>query len=302
MAWLNSLRRRLPLTLQSVDRRKSSFEKSIEKKRSIPHDSLGPPIRAVFLIPLIPRMHAADWQQVERHLDATLRSLVNQSSSNWHAVVVHHDEPDSDFLGHPQISFVQAPFSPEEDLRNGARDKDRKRFFGGVWARANLSERNFYFTLDADDLIHTDFTSFVNHGAIDGLVISVGWFVNVLTGKVHWKKNFFLSCGSCFGASFSTAELPRNLDDVDSPFYKIMCGPQGQMADRAFALGKSLEALSFPMVAYVINHSESLAIKRSGIPRDWSFGQQVRRNDARVLLDRDFALKDWNYTAVRSSS
>lgn len=295
------MRSRFKLTLPSIERKAKRYWKHRAGKVAPIQTRELSQHKVIFVIPLMPTFHADVWSQVEKNLDVTLSSLVAQRSKNWHAIVVHHDMPKSIFFKHPHITFLEAPFSPETETQKGMRDAHRKRFLAGIWARENMPGTHFYFALDADDLVHSDFVTLVNYSQSDSVSIKVGWFIDASTGKVHWKKNFHLSCGSCFGAFFSQEEMPKDLGDLDSPYAQIMCGRHGEMADRAIALGKTPEELTFPMVSYVINHSESFAIKQSGTPRDWSFGQEVRRNDIPKLLDRHFGLKDWTYKPISPS-
>jgi hypothetical protein len=289
------MRPRHKLSRRALDRR---YERYL-RKRFTPSEAVGDERfeerKVIFVIPLTPQIHSTNWAQVEKNLDRTLQSLVNQSSSRWLAIVIHTEEPNSEFLNHPQIHFLEAPFPPQRKIDGSSKDQHGKRFFAGAWARKQGLGGSVFFALDADDLVHRDFTQVLLSEHQDGSVMAVGWFLDASTKKLHWKKDFYLSCGSCFGSVFSEEELPKDLNDSGSVYSQIMCGAHGETHERALELGKSVSEISFPFIAYVINHSESMAFKIKGGQRKWSFGQEVCAKDVSPVLVRDFGLPEIDY-------
>lgn len=218
----------------------------------------------VFLIPLQPRSTATRWEDVVHNLDNTLRSILNQNSRNFIALVICHELPESDFLGHPKINFLQAPFPPESDPQNGSVDKYRKRRHGAAWARHHGYGGAYFFGLDADDWVSRHFVATAEDAPMgSGLLAEQGYIFDVESGDLSLRaEKFYRICGSCFVCHYDANELPIDYADEESAFSHVACGHHAFQGQRARDLGKVVHSLNKPLIAYLVNHTESLYSKK----------------------------------------
>ena len=66
--------------------------------------STGAAESIIFNIPLVGRHHVSDWSSVLARLNLTLTSFLEQTNSNWHAVICGQDAPD--LPDDPRITFL----------------------------------------------------------------------------------------------------------------------------------------------------------------------------------------------------
>jgi hypothetical protein len=62
-----------------------------------------------FIVPIKSRKIANSWTLVSQLAERTLRSICNQTSSNFRVVVVCNEKPDIQFE-HPHIDYIQVDF------------------------------------------------------------------------------------------------------------------------------------------------------------------------------------------------
>jgi len=126
------------------------------------------PFRLGIVIPLQSRTTARCWDTVEGRLRDTIRSLCQQTSNAWDAVIVSQDRPALDELRHPNLSFLSFDQPPPPagnggptDMRVRRRDGGFKKLAGLRFLAAHHTITNWFF-LDADDLLHEDFIATVS--------------------------------------------------------------------------------------------------------------------------------------------
>lgn len=233
----------------------------------------GPPAVAVFLIPLVPRIQTNSWDLVETHLGQTLDSLIRQDSGDWLALVVGHDRPRViDERHDSRVLFLRAPFSPSGDTKDASSDKHRKRRLGATWVAKKLAGPTWLIALDADDLVHKSFVSRLaiapNGNQSEVVIFDAGYSYDAFNQDIRlWESNFNRVCGSSFGAFLTKTELPRHSGDRHSTFSQVFSGKHAQVARRALEIGVVCRVSEFRGIAYLVNHSESLAQKWNGSKR-----------------------------------
>jgi hypothetical protein len=251
--------------------------------------------KVVFAIPLKPARMALNWSNVERNLRATIKSILNSTSSQFLIVIAGHDEPDLAEVKDKRLVFLRVPFDPQvypniEKLHIRANlDKNLKRAHAGAWIRSKCSTRCHVVFLDADDLIHREWASFILNDQESGCVASAGYRFDTRKQNLQRiDREFWKRCGSGFAGVFTHEDLPRRWDDKES----VYCDYRGHQkyVDIAKQNGMSVRVTPFPAVVYMVNHTESLLFAKKGV-RDISTENIIDRGLAGKILQRDFSLE-----------
>jgi len=133
----------------------------------------------VFIIPLRSAQVSRSWEQVCALLERTLKSVCNQTCSDFRVLVVCHEKPDIEFT-HPNTTYVcvdfPAPIETAGRADNQAvikkdTDKNRKLFLGLVQSQS--LNPSHIMLVDSDDLVSRNLAEFVRNNSQ-----SNGWFVN----------------------------------------------------------------------------------------------------------------------------
>ncbi|MET1260760.1 glycosyltransferase family A protein [Flagellimonas sp. DF-77] len=137
-------------------------------------------IMLCFIVPVKSKVVSNDWNQFEKLVERTMKSLTNQIDDNYQIIVVCHEIPQMDFK-HDKIEFVQVDFDPPKLDPNGTRDENREKkeldksykIKHGVKI-AEKYHPDFLMVVDSDDLISNKILSYVNKQDQS----SPGWYVN----------------------------------------------------------------------------------------------------------------------------
>src|SRR5262245_21851349 len=104
-----------------------------------------------FCIPLLPKANAADWGQVSKVFNQTLRSLANQTNKSFQVLLAAQDMPELA----PDLKLDIVHLVPDWSVENVTSAKLRdKRWKRSLLLRA-VRERGggYVMMLDADDLV-----------------------------------------------------------------------------------------------------------------------------------------------------
>jgi hypothetical protein len=261
---------------------------------------LSPAGQFAFVVALKPRSAASDWGRVQDDLRRTIRSARAASRGYSSVVVVAcHEEPDLGDVAEADVHVRAVPFGRPADAWEGGRDKARKRRFAAAWLREVMSDGAAYVMfLDADDLVHRELVGKVIGGGQGSYLVDRGYFVDVAAGLVHHRRaDFHKACGSSFVCRFERDELPTSWEDLSAPFSQFGASPEQrghQEYDQVAAeLGRPPTPFSFPAVAYLVNHPESLwAAKGRGTRALVDPFDIVPAAAARRILAEEFAAPD----------
>lgn len=133
----------------------------------------------VFIIPLRSAQVSRSWEQVCVLLERTLKSVCNQTCSDFRVIVVCHEKPDIEFK-HPKVTYVCVDFpapveaagrADNQALLRKELDKNRKLFVGLLQSQS--LNPSHIMIVDSDDLVSKHLAKFVKNNAQ-----SNGWFVN----------------------------------------------------------------------------------------------------------------------------
>ncbi|WNC72542.1 hypothetical protein RGQ13_00790 [Thalassotalea psychrophila] len=153
------------------------------------------------VVPLKSKTISKNWDITIASLTATLSSIKNQLVKNYRVIVVGHEFPKSVMQMFPQTDFISVDFpapnkqSPNFCHKQLVNDKNLKIATG---IKFLCSEKiNYWFALDADDLISRDFLQVcekVNGKA--GAIIEGGYLIYQNQQRIIHTEKMHLHCGS----------------------------------------------------------------------------------------------------------
>lgn len=166
-------------------------------------------MNVVFLIPVRHEASVNDYDHTWQLLMETLGSLANQTSSNWHAVVVANTilpipshlpayqmtflELKRPFIGRSPTMFVEAEFNAH------LVDKATRRYAGITTALQKNLNPQWYFMADADDYVADDLvesimsTTEAHHKVV---TVDKGLLIDIPQQKYLVADNFNDICGT----------------------------------------------------------------------------------------------------------
>lgn len=180
------------------------------------------------VIPLKAKSVAKNWDLTCRNLDLTIKSICNQTSCAFRAVVVGHDCPDyftkdySSSIG--LIEFLAFACSPPPVLSvnetdNQVRfelDRCAKIMKGMMFLNSLNVGITHWYALDADDLINKNFVkTLIGYGSRDAFVLDYGYHFFKSTGIINKDNEFSLYCGSSTIISTRFLNLPQEFSSAD---------------------------------------------------------------------------------------
>lgn len=123
-----------------------------------------------FIIPLKSAQMSGSWELVCALFKRTLLSVCNQTSLEYHVIVVCHEKPEIDFHS-PRVTYIQVNLPiPGNDYDSKEKDKMLKMQAGLLYAKSiNASHVMF---VDADDCISNKIAKFVENNSNQD-----GWFI-----------------------------------------------------------------------------------------------------------------------------
>jgi hypothetical protein len=157
-----------------------------------------------FVIPVKSRSVASDWTNFGQLFERTIKSICNQTNSNFKALVVCHEIPEINYT-HENLHFIHPDFqppskdniSPKEYLIKKRIDKGNKIKLGVSYASKKFNT-HYIMLVDSDDFVSNKIASFVNSSGNE----LPGWFVEKGYLSFSWKNilvvtnKFNYLCGS----------------------------------------------------------------------------------------------------------
>lgn len=177
------------------------------------------------VIPLKAKMVSKDWNATCENLKATILSVVNQTSQNFHCVVIGHDKPDfmtASNLNLEKIDFLKfdrflPPLVTSIESDNQLKyefDRCHKILAGIVHLKQSFSNITHWFSLDADDLIHKEFVELMQaYYSGDAIILDSGYVYFKNTGIINNENEFSAYCGSSALISDSLIDIPEIISE-----------------------------------------------------------------------------------------
>jgi hypothetical protein len=208
-----------------------------------------------FIVPLRSRAASKDWDKVSRLCERTLRSLCQQTSSQFRVFLVCRDRPEMNFV-HPNLRIIQENFPiPEANGLPQLVDKARK------LRRALIAVRQegggFVMGVDADDLVHRALASLVEANPnSDGWFFPYGYSYDEGGQWLERHSDFYLRCGTSNIIRIDPDDLPPDMDSPREKYF-FLCNGHHIIVDFLARQGRPLKALPFPGAIYVKDTGEN---------------------------------------------
>lgn len=214
----------------------------------------------VFIIPLKSAKVSDSWERVSRLFERTIKSVCNQTSSEFQVIVVCHERPDIEFE-HPNITYISVDFplpTWEVDTDHTSRDTDKqKKIFTGLTYARSFNPTHVMF-VDADDCISKHLAQFVGQNPeSNGWLFGKGYeYFDGNNSILLRQKGFYTRCGTSSIVKYEIVAPDKNLkvDDVDRRW--LFHG--SRIKKQLFARGIILDSLPFPGAVYITNHGENI--------------------------------------------
>lgn len=218
----------------------------------------------VFVIPLQSQAVSKSWERVSQLLERCIRSVCQQTSPHYHALIVCHEKPTITYE-HAHFSYVEVDFpvpnltaDPQVNVIQQKRsDRGRKMLRGLVAAQA--WQPTHTMLLDADDCVSRRLAEFVEQHPQDN-----GWFIShgyryAEGSRLIYKKspNFYTMCGSCNILRNDLNRLPEKPEyNRGYGYYKFYID-HAKVTTVLAQAGTPLEPLPFPGAVYITQTGEN---------------------------------------------
>lgn len=214
-----------------------------------------------FLIPLMSKKVAKDWNMVSTLFNRTLWSCYNQTDSNFRIIVACHEIPELTRKYDDRVEFIQvteeeAPIPKTQDekmIDKGYKTHTlamRLRKLGGGYA----------MMVDADDLVSCHLAEYVNeHPHENGFYVKTGYVYFV--GDDYMKVLPKFSSGSACIVNYAVDDLPEKYPEkmtanCDANEW-IIRKCHGGIVPACEAAGRPLKPLPFKAAVYVLGSGEN---------------------------------------------
>ncbi|MCW5312824.1 glycosyltransferase family 2 protein [Nostoc sp. KVJ3] len=214
----------------------------------------------VFVIPLKSPQVSNSWELVTQSFERSIKSICNQTSSDFHAIVVCHEQPKIEF-NHPQITYITVDFPPPNEtdwVARGDTDKGRKILKGLMYAHQFSPTHTM--PVDADDCISKNLAAFIKqHPNSNGWFINKGYKYKEGSKYIYIKrKDFYSMCGTSNIIRYDLNFLPENAEyDRGYGYYKYYID-HGKLRGVLENKNKIIEPLPFPGAVYIVETGENL--------------------------------------------
>jgi hypothetical protein len=228
-------------------------------------------VKIGIVIPLKSKKVAKNWDATSRNLQATVNSVLAQNSNDYSAVVVGHDRPDffkDDYYKNSKCKFIHyKDFAPPKVGQNEAEnqlkyefDRCTKILRGVMHLKENIPFTSHWFALDADDLIHDKFVTFLSaYNNVGAIILEKGYFYFKNTGIINEENEFSAYCGSSAIISDRYFNLPDVVDEKSyrkTPFGRIS---HVHMKQRMLNDGVSVSVPDERLIMYVRDNGENIS-------------------------------------------
>jgi hypothetical protein len=188
----------------------------------------------VFIIPIKNKKISNSWELLSKLFERCLKSICNQTSSNFKVVVVCNEKPETTFE-HPAVHYVEVDFPPPISEKDGDRttgyefgwsdkinkqnaDKARRILKGLEYA--DRFQPSHFLVVDADDCVNKHLVEFVEKNSqVDGWFFKKGYVYREGSRFLFLNlKTFNHVCGTSLIMRYSLRHLIFNVPDLYNHF------------------------------------------------------------------------------------
>ncbi|OKH20357.1 hypothetical protein NIES593_19230 [Hydrococcus rivularis NIES-593] len=211
----------------------------------------------VFIIPLKSPQVSKSWENVCSIFERTLRSVCNQTSSNFKVIVVCNQKPDITY-NHPKVIYLVDTFpipKPEVGFSKEL-DRTRKMLAGIIYAK-KLEGTTHIMLVDADDCVSNRLADYVEtHPNEPGWLVTSGYWYRESSNFVKvMRKAFYEYCGTSNILRADIYDVDTYNEENVNKLFKYY---------RHKIIKKNLEnkrvhlaPLPFKGVVYIVHHGEN---------------------------------------------
>lgn len=173
--------------------------------------------RLGIVIPLKSKAASRNWSITCTSLEDTIRSIDNQTSNNFEAIIVGHETPNFLNKGKHNITFHKIENDPPKKAADEFTQEDytldkNSKIIRGMQLIKNRGV-SYWFTLDADDLMDRHFVEIIlDRNLQSGCIIDGGHVIYKSRKRVVPHDNISLLCGSTSILCNEYIEIPEKLD------------------------------------------------------------------------------------------
>lgn len=232
----------------------------------------------IFAIPLRSQETAKDWNAVLSRFQNTIKSIFNQTSSDFLCIVACNKIPRMDFPYDARLEFIELPDMPiPQTWLEMARDKFWKLTMIAVRVREILEqqphpEKGIYvMPVDGDDLLNCRIAEYCNKNPDEHGFVSKDGYV-WQSGKPFFRiyEEMHTYCGSCNIIKMYSEDLPEvcpadpalchdaETAGILNARYPIRYDHH-TVVDRYAKAGKPFSELPFRSTVYVIGHGDNIS-------------------------------------------
>ncbi len=209
----------------------------------------------VFIIPIKSAQISKSWDSVCQLLERTVRSIFNQTDSNFKVIIVCNEKPKIHFE-HPSLHFVEIN-SPVPKTAQDRQDDRAKKAIAGLRYARQFSPNHVMF-VDSDDCVSRRIVAFANqHPDADGWYVNSGYVYQEGSRWIYYRKSDFQKwCGTCHIIRFALCPIPDGEDDYpeDSLKYYALCSHRNF---NEVLKQTPPQPLPFPGTVYIIGHGDN---------------------------------------------
>ncbi|WP_347159299.1 glycosyltransferase family A protein [Pontibacter chitinilyticus] len=232
-----------------------------------------------FVVPLRPKLGCKNWELEVHLLKRTIKSILNQTSSNFQIFLVYTDKPELN-IDDPKLRLIKFPYqflpleeiidknNPHNNIASKSNwglvsemDKGRKVSYGCKIAKENRCD--YIMQVDGDDLVNRSIAEFVNSHLH---LKKPGWYIEKGYIYVEGRK-YILKQPSKMNLINSSTHILRedlvSIPDFNSKdvFDFSLFGSHGYLKKRIFLKHKvNITAFPYYGIIYILSGNNQSAI------------------------------------------
>lgn len=221
------------------------------------------PSNIVFAISLKSKRLSRNWDVVKEQLTKTLRSILNNTESNYHIIIAGHEKPDIIELEHSKITWISANFPISRSSTGMSHDKMKKRKVIANYL-SDKGYSGFFMPLDADDWVHYRFVEFINKSSFSkAYIFNQGIMSNLKNNEIWSLNNFYKHCGSCSVFYFEHKELLINKENNSGIFHTLALTSHPKVIQYLKLQKIRYQVVNYPMIFRTFGYGDNnLTIKK----------------------------------------
>jgi cellulose synthase/poly-beta-1,6-N-acetylglucosamine synthase-like glycosyltransferase len=212
----------------------------------------------------LPKWDAPDlansWEHVSKLFERCLKSVCNQTSSNFRVMVVCNERPKINF-SHSQITYIEVNFPlPCSTFEAKTLDRGHKVLIGIIWVQK--IKYSHVMAVDADDCVSKHLAKFVEQNShCNGWFINKGYIYQDGSQLIYSKpKKFHIVCGTCNIIKLDLYDTFSDLKREKKGLIQKYYGGNKYILEKLGEQGKVIETLPFKGAISIIENGENYAI------------------------------------------